>query len=189
MLAELKKCVKNEKKEANIFDIAVYGSLVKSKNKPADIDIVVVFKEGTLKERLGSVQAIKKKITAVLSANVNLDIKGIIWEELFNEAFFARSGILLEGISLFDGKTIAHKLGFKGVVVFTYSLKDKTHTEKVRFNYVLSGRNCEGIVKKLEGKHLAPGVVKIPIKNSLEFESVLEMHNVIFTKVPALLQR
>ena len=55
MLKELKKCLKN-KNDKTIFDILVYGSSVKGKEKPNDIDIVVIFRSGNLKERLFKIQ-------------------------------------------------------------------------------------------------------------------------------------
>ena len=57
MLKELRKWLKSEKADKAIFDIVLYGSAVKGKYKPADIDIVVIFKEGTLKERLQKIQS------------------------------------------------------------------------------------------------------------------------------------
>lgn len=174
MLEQLQNAVKNEKKDKAIFDIVVYGSAVKGKNQVNDIDIAIIFREGTLKERLAKTQEIKKKIIT----KEKLDVKAILLDELFQEAFFARSGIFLEGISLFDGREFSKKIGFKGCSLFIYTLKNKTHTEKVKFNYVLSGRNGTGIVKLLEGRHLAPGVIQIPMKSSLEFAEVLGKHAV-----------
>ena len=185
MLKELKKCLKNEKKDKTIFDIIIYGSSVKSKIKPGDIDILIIFREGTLKERLAKIQTIKKKI----KQEKKLDMKGILLEELFQEQFFARTGIFHEGISLFNLKPFSQKIGFKGFVLYNYALKNKTHTEKVKFNYVLSGRNDIGMVKLLEGKHLAPGIIQIPTKNSLEFEQILEKHNINYSKKNILIQK
>lgn len=184
MLKELEKSLKNEKQDPTIFDIVLYGSSVKSSVSPKDIDIAVIFKEGNLKERLSKIQEIKKKI----KTDKNIDIKGILLEELFQKEFFGRSGILLEGISLFDGKSIASKLSFQGVVIFMYNMKDKNHTQKVKFNYILSGRSDEGVIKKLDGKHISPGVVQIPIKNSLEFEDVLKMHKINYSMKRVLVE-
>lgn len=183
MLIQLRQWLNEERKDKTIFDIVVYGSSVKGKNKPNDIDIVVIFKEGSLKERLLKIQAIKKKV------KVQVDIKGILWEELFQEEFFARAGILLTGINLFENKAFSSKLGFEGYTLFTYSLQNKTHTEKIKFNYILRGRKREGIIKKLEGHHQGPGVILIPIKNSLEFEEVLRMHAVEYNKKNMLVER
>ena len=183
MLKELKKCLKTERKNKKIFDIVLYGSVVKGKRRPGDIDLLVIFAEGTLKERLTHLQLIKKKIKLK-----NVDLKGILLNELFQEVFFARTGIFLEGMSVFEGTPFSQKIGFSGFSLFKYSLKDKTHTEKVKFNYVLSGRGSAGMVEKLSGNHLAPGVVKIPIKNSLEFEEVLQRHSVNYRKEQILVE-
>ena len=185
MLKELRRWLSPEKKDKTIFDIVLYGSSVKGKIKPGDVDIAVIFRGGTLKERLAKIQDIKKKI----NLSLKVDIKGILLEELFQEEFFGRSGIFLEGISIFDSKPFSHKISFESFSLFIYNLKDKSHTEKVKFNYVLSGRNDIGMVKRLEGKHLAPGVVEMPVKNSLEFEEVLKKHDVKFTKKNVLVER
>ncbi len=184
MLTELERCLKVEKKDKTIFDIVIYGSAVKGKKEPTDIDIAVVFREGDLKKRLEKIQTIKKKITL----KQKIDIKGILLEELFHYEFFARSGIFLEGISIFDKKPFAHKIDFTGFSLFIYDLKNKNHTEKVKFNYVLSGRNTKGILRLLDGKSLGPGVMQIPLKNSLEFEEVLKMHSINYSKKNILMQ-
>jgi len=185
MLKELKKWLSKEKNDKNIFDIVLYGSSVKGKSKPNDLDILIIFKEGKLKERLEKSQQIKKKI----QFNGKIDIKNILWEEMFQAEFFARSGIFLAGISVFDNKPLAKKMGFESHSLFVYNLKDKTHNEKVKFNYILSGRNSEGIIKKLSGKHLAPGVVQIPIKNSLEFEEVLKKSKINYSKSNIMIEK
>lgn len=184
MLKELKKWLNDEKKDKTIFDLVLYGSAVKGKFKPHDIDLVVIFKEGTLKERLDKIQLIKKKI----KSEKKIDLKGILWEELFQEQFFGRSGIFLEGISIFDGRSFSCKIGYQSFVLFFYNLKNKPHTEKVKFNYVLSGRDGSGIVEKLEGEHLAPGLIQMPVKNSLEFEEVLKRHQINYSQKKILVQ-
>ena len=176
MLTELRKSLKNEKKDQTIFDIVIFGSAVKGKSRPNDIDIMVIFREGKLKERLNQIQKIKKKI------KIKVDLKGILWEELFQKEFFGRTGIFLEGISLFDGQSFSKKIGFLPSVIFLYNLKDKTHNEKVKFNYLLSGRGTQGMVKRLGGKHLSPGVIEIPIKNSSEFEEILKDNGIKYSK-------
>ena len=107
---------------------------------------------------------------------------------MFQKEFFARSGIFLEGISLIDNKPFATKIDFTSSFIFIYSLKNKTHTEKVKFNYVLSGRNKPGMIKKLKGKHLAPGVIEIPANKSLEFEELLKLHKINYNTKGILMQ-
>jgi len=184
MLNKLRKCLKSEIKDNNIFDIVIYGSAVKGKDIPRDIDIAVIFRTGSLRERLQRAQEIKRKI----KSEQKIDIKGILLEELFKSDFFARTGIFLEGISIFDGKKFANKIGLDASVIYIYNMKDKTHTEKVKFNYILSGRNTKGLLALLKGKHLAPGVVEMPVSASLEFESILERHKIKFSKTAILKQ-
>ena len=185
MLKELKKCLKN-KNDKTIFDILVYGSSVKGKEKPNDIDIVVIFRSGNLKERLLKIQEIKKDFKDI---GKKIDMKGILLEELFDANFFARSGIFFEGTSLIDEKRFSEKMNFIGFSLFVYSLKEKSHTEKVKFNYILSGRNSIGIIQLFNGLHIAPGVIQIPIEKSLEFEELLKKNNISFEKKNILVER
>lgn len=185
MLKKLKECLKNRIKDSSIFDIVVYGSSVKGKPKPHDVDVAIIFKRGTLKERLGKLQEIKRKI----KLNEKIDFKTILLEELFKEEFFGRSGLFLEGVSLIDDQPFSQKIGFDGFTIFVYELRNKTHVEKVKFNYLLSGRGNRGIVKKLGGKHVSSGVIQIPIRNSLEFEEVLKTNRIGYQKKNALIEK
>lgn len=185
MLENLRNLLKNEVKNDFILDIVVYGSLVKGKEDPNDVDIVVIFKKGNLKERLNKIQEIKKKI----NIGKKIDIQGILIEELFKKELFSRSGIFYEGISLFDNKEFSNKIGFESWALFIYDLKNKTHTEKVKFNYLLSGRNDIGIRERISGKQLAPGVIEIPVKYSEEFEKILRNYKINFIKKNILIQK
>lgn len=184
MLTELKKWLKKYKQDNDIFDIVIYGSIVKGKSTPGDLDLLVIFRNGTLRDRLAKIQQIKKRIRT----KGKIDIKSVLLEELFQKEFFARSGIFLEGVSIFDNKPFANKIDFKSSFLFIYNLKDKSHTEKVKFNYILSGRNQRGMVEKLRGKHLAPGIIEVPAKNSFEFEEVLKMHKINYRMKGVLTQ-
>lgn len=184
MLTELRNWLKSEQKNQNIFDIVLYGSAVKGKLNPRDLDVVVVFRSGSLKERLDEIQKIKTKI----KTKITVDIKGILWEELFQEEFFARSGIFLEGISLFSGEPFSKKIGYNSKVLFFYDLQNKNHNEKVKFNYLLSGRKGKGILKKINAIRLTPGVIEVSVEQCLEFEEVLKLHQISYIKKLVLLQ-
>jgi len=171
MLRKLKKCLSDD-----VFDIILYGSSVKGKHKPADIDILVIFRRGTLRERLNAIQDIKKKL------GIDADYKQILIEDLFSDSFFARTGVLLEGLSARQQKPLSQILGFYACTLFWYTLENFTHTQKVKFNYVLAGRNKKGLIEEFEGFRLASGVVKIPISKSFEFEEVLKSHSVKYLK-------
>ena len=179
ILEKLKKYLKDERRE-NIFDIVVFGSIVKGKLTPRDIDILVIFLEGSLKERLDTIQEIKNKLKNKIEGNI--DIKQALLKELFSPEFLARVGILLEGFSVFKNKKFCQTLGFNSSSIFWYDLKGLNHTQKVKFNYILAGRNQKGIIESLGGKRLAGGVIRIPIETSLEFEEILKNNKINYNK-------
>src|SRR3989344_1927544 len=177
MLKQLRKSLESEKNDNSIFDIVVYGSAVKGKAAANDVDLAVIFLEGTLRERLDKVQSIKKK----LKSFDRVDIKQLLLKDLFSTEFLARTGILLEGISLFKNKKFSELIGFESYTLFWYDLKGLSHTEKVKFNYLLAGRGTmKGMIEELKGERLANGAVKIIIENSLEFEEVLKKNSVSY---------
>ncbi len=157
----------------------MYGSYVKGSSQHNDIDLMVIFLEGSLKERLNKLQDIKLKIRKL---NKKFDLKQILLKDLFSPEFFARTGILTEGISLKTNNNFCEMLGYNPFTLFEYSLKELNHTEKIKIGYIFSGRNGPGIIKDLNGKKIGRGVVKIPINKSLEFEEVLIQNNIKFNK-------
>ncbi len=184
MLEELRKCLKSQIKD-EIFDIVLYGSYVRGKQIPGDIDLVVIFNKGSLRERLNKIQEIKRKIRT----KTKIDIKGILISDLFKREFFGRSGIIFEGMSLIDNKQFCNKLGFENSCLFVYNLKNRTHTEKVKFNYIMSGRYGKGVLEALEGKQLGPGIVLLPVKSISKFELLLKEQNISYLKNNILIQR
>ena len=60
------------------------------------------------------------------------------------------------------------------------------HTQKIRFNYALKGRNTEGVITLLEGIQLGKAVIKVPIIHSLEFEEFLSLQKINYKKTNVL---
>jgi predicted nucleotidyltransferase len=176
MLNILRKSLESD--EA-IFDIVIYGSYVKGARVPKDIDLVVIFIMGTLRERLNKIQLIKKKLSSKIE---KIDIKQMLLHEIFSASFFARTGIMLEGISVKNNKPFSEVVGFRAFTLFWYNLSGLTHTQKVKFNYILAGRNTKGIVERMDGVRLAKGVVKIPINHTLPFEQILKDNKINYKK-------
>lgn len=168
-------CKELKKKNKDIFDIVLYGSIVKGKSNSNDIDILVIFHNTKLKERLDIIQDLKKKLKKYFE---KLDIKSVNLNEFLDKTFLARQNILIEGISLINKKPLSESLGFKGYTIFTYNLSNLNHNEKTKFNYALMGRNSKGTLKTLDGISLGKGVVQIPIQTSLSFEEFLKKWNI-----------
>ena len=175
LISKSKKFVKKNQ----IFDIILYGSSVKGKLDINDIDIVIIFQEKSLKERLEIAQEFKRKI----KSNLKIDMKTINIKELFEKDFLARQGILIEGYSLLHREKFSKRLGFKGYSIFTYNLKNINHNEKTKFTYALIGRRGEkGMLKQTNACSLGKGAVKIPIENSIIFEDFLKKWELNYKK-------
>ena len=167
LISESKKFA--QKKE--IFDIALYGSFVKGKEKPNDIDIMILFEKTPLKERT----EIAHKFKILISKKYKIDVKTINLRELFEKEFLARQGVLIEGYSLLYKEKFSARMGFNGKSLFTYNLKNLDHNKKTKFTYALIGRRKEkGILKQLNITSYGKGVYEVPIENSLIFEEFLK---------------
>ncbi len=177
-LKYLKLKSKNFARNKEIFEIIIYGSFIKGKEEARDIDILIIFKEESLVKRTELAQEFKGNLNKIK----NLDIKTINLSELFDKNFLARQSVLIEGKSLIDNKSLAEKIGFKGYSLFEYSLRKLTHNEKTKFVYGLSGRNKEGILKKIKAIHIGKGVVLVPIRNSIIFEDFLKKWNLDYNQ-------
>lgn len=178
MLNKLRKTLKSEK-DKSIFDIVLYGSATRNEQRYNDLDIVLIFLEGDLNYRLDIVEKIKDKIKQKIAGT--LDIKQMLLKDFFSATNLARTGIILEGISLIDGRKFSEKLGFRSYSMFFYSLDGLNHTEKIKFNYILSGRTTKGLLEQLKGVRMTSGAIKIPIENALIFKEFLDKHKIKYS--------
>lgn len=170
-LKSLRLISKKFSKDKRIFDIILYGSAVKGKEAPEDFDILLIFLDTNLRDRL---DIVKKFKTSLRRNFKNMDVKTINLYELFDKNFLARQGILVEGQSLLYGGPLSRRLGFRGYTLFSYTLKNLNHNEKTKFTYALIGRKDRGIIKKLNAEPVGKGAIIVPVENSLIFEDFLK---------------
>ena len=166
-------------KENDVFDIVIYGSIMKGKDDARDVDILLIFKEKKLNERVEISQKLKEILR---KKRLHVDIKSINITELFEKEFLARQGILVEGLSLVYGINMSQRLGFESYSLFTYKLTNLNHNEKTKFTYALIGRTSEGMIKQLQAKPLGKGAIIVPIDKSIIFESFLNRWNINYKK-------
>ncbi len=177
--AKLISISKHLKKEfQTIWDIVVYGSLVKGKPKPNDIDIAVILNNKqalSFKLELGQ----KIKVAFQKEVNLNLDVKVVDLFELQENNFLARESILAEGFSLINNRWLSEIFGFKSAYLFHYDLKNLTASRKKMFYYALKGRRgSKGILDRMKGEQLSDNLIKIPIEFSYEFIELLEGYKI-----------
>ncbi len=72
--------------------------------------------------------------------------------------------------------------------LFAFSTEHLAKKDKVRFFYVFKGRDKNrGVLEKINGEHLAPGVVLVNESGALEMESFLNYWKCQFKKKDVLM--
>ena len=156
---ELKKSLKKLLKKYNkIQDFIIFGSFVKGKYNPKDIDIALVID----KKDISLVGEIKGQLKTK-----NLDIEMIKPEEIYQ----TRLGLTLisEGFSIKNNKFLREKMGLLPMKIYIYEIKNLTQTKKVFF-----GRGLNHFIKDAKAEKLGAGSIMVPIEQSGKFEDFLE---------------
>lgn len=155
MKKSLKKLLKKYKE---IQDFIIFGSLVKGKYIPKDIDIALITNQ--------------KDISLIGEIKANLDIKNLDVEMIKpEEVYQSRLGLTLisEGFSVKNNKFLREKIGISPMKIYTYELKNLTQTKKVLF-----GRGLNQIIGGTKSTRLGSGSIMVPIKESGNFEDFLQ---------------
>jgi hypothetical protein len=72
--------------------------------------------------------------------------------------------------------------------LYSYNISKLKPSNRVRLVYVLKGRGKEkGLIKKLNGKSLAPACFIIPIKQEKEIQEVFKFWKVPFKRIKIML--
>lgn len=174
-LTQTVKEIKKGKKE--VWDIGIYGSAIRGKKEPNDIDLVIFLtKNISVDERLSLSQNLREKAKKIIKS-VNVEVVSL--EDFFDFNFMARQGILAESYLLIQKKYLSEILGFKTFTIFRFGLTGLSNTQKTVFRYAINGRRGQiGILKAVKGEKLGAGAVKVPIESSERFKEFLGTHKI-----------
>jgi hypothetical protein len=77
----------------------------------------------------------------------------------------------------------------KESALFTYSTKDLTKTDKVKFHYSLKGRNgTPGLLEKVNGTHVGSAVILVPKEFEGHVEQFFAKWNIPFEKQSVIIK-
>ncbi|HIH42950.1 TPA: hypothetical protein HA246_04865 [Candidatus Woesearchaeota archaeon] len=168
LLAKLKKEAKDAyKKNTEIIDILLYGSFIKGKTIPSDIDIIILFNRTIDRDVLKSYKPIIK-----------------IYKDFFES--FPSESILSEGYSLISDKTLAELYKMKAAYLFRYSLKNKNKSKRMQFYYALYGRNTKGVMEATNSKKFSNETILTPIEYTEVIKEFFEINHVEYFYLPIL---
>lgn len=160
-----------------VWDAVVYGSSVRGKVQPRDVDIAIIFSQPIQAEKkLLLSQKLREKLK---EKNYVADIKIISIKDMQDPGFLARQAILAEGYSLIHNCGLSERFGFKPFVYIKYSLKKLSSSKKKSVYYALQGRKKgEGVLNQLGGAIIAKGMLQIPTMHLEKIKALLDQNNV-----------
>ncbi len=171
------------KNSDEILDIILFGSTVRQKEKPNDIDLLVLYKD---KKNLD----LSYKLKVLLeSKNFIVEITDITYKDVFGGSFKARESILSEGYSMVYDKLLSDGFGYMNLMLFKYDLGKLNKSERMRFYYSLYGRTKDqnGVLNELEAVKFSDTVLLCPIENSEKMKEYLQRWNILSINFPVLL--
>ncbi len=170
------------KQHTELKDIILFGSSVRGKLKPNDIDILLLFKE---KIDVNIEYEFKKQVSKLFK---NISLISKTEKTVLDESFNAREAILFEGYSLIKKEKIAQQNGFSPQGMFIYSTKNLKNVEKTKFYYALNGRRKEkGMLNELNAIKLSDNILSVPLDKIEETKEFLERQNIEFKFIPCLI--
>ena len=170
--------------ERQLKDIILFGSFVRGKAKPEDIDILIIFKTKVNKD----VEYELKKLFYEYAKNISLISK--TEKECAEPSFDARESILFEGYSLISSKSLAEDFGFASFGLFFYDTKTLSNTKKTKFYYALNGRlSKKGIVEELDAIKFSDNVLAVPLDKIESAKEFFEYWGISYKYVPSLIPK
>lgn len=166
-----------------ILDIILFGSFIKGKEKPNDIDMLILYKDKKDIEKSHELKKILEK------KGYNVDITDKTYLELFEESFKAREDILSEGYSVVNDKSLLQGFGYISFILFKYELRGFTKSDRMRFYYSLSGRTKKdtGILKDLNSLKFSDTILLCPVENAEKMKEYLDYWKIKYIEFPIMI--
>ena len=169
-------------KNRDIADILIFGSTIRGKEKPNDIDVIGLFKDKIKKE---TEYAIRKELEKNYK---NVSITSKTEKTSLDKAFDARESLLFEAQSLITEKNLAEEYGFHSFGMFKYNFGNWDKLKKTKFYYALNGRgNKEGIASMLNCIKLSDSLILAPLEKIEAFKEFLDSWGINYKYIPILL--
>lgn len=171
------KIIKDWIKKNRVFDVILFGSLVRGKSQPNDVDLCVLIRDSDEKKTLELVDSLAQ---ALKESKCKFQINILTLGDFVGGNSMAKT-LLNEGVSIRESKKFAQIFGFKNQSLFTYSLKSFKDSERVKLHYLLNGRNgSQGVLKEIKGRLVGKGVIIVPTENEDILKEVFDRWKVSY---------
>ena len=181
---KFREIVRKFLKEENVLDVILFGSVVRGKDEPNDIDILVVYASNVNTEKNYELRKNLEK------ERLKAHVVGESYDKLFSSEFLSREGILIEGYSLKNNEFMSSAFGFSSMVFFRYYLKGKSNSDRMRFYYGLYGRgNGGGVLESFGAIKFSDGVVACPIEKAHDIKNFFKKWEIACDEFNVLLPK
>lgn len=183
MNTEFIKSCKEILKNGYVLDIVIFGSSIRGKERPNDLDLLVVY-SNDFKDIIDENYKIKKILEKYIK---NIQITGKKYKEIFEKSFLPRESILAEGFSISQNKFLSEGFGYKNFILFKYSLKNLSKSRRMTFYYSLYGRGDEnGLLEKNNCIKFSDSIILSPISSSDLIKDFFESLKIEYINFPFL---
>lgn len=170
MQNELSSQVKKIKvwiKKNNILDVIIFGSVMRGKFIPGDIDVCIIINDDDEEKSIDLVGSLGGLLD---SSSLKFQINILTSSALIKGNTLAKT-LLIEGYSIAKDRKFSSNFGLESKSLFIYNLKNFTPSKRVQLHYLLKGRyGSKGILKEVNGKLFGNGSIIV----SIEKEDVLK---------------
>ncbi len=157
-----------------LIDILLFGSVVRGKTKPQDIDLCLVFRREVNLNLL-------KEIESILGEDYHLS--SLVVDHFFTNPHSLAKTILLEGKSIITGKRFTDNFGLTSFSLYSYDLSSQPPSQKVKFVYLMRGRDGqEGLIRKLKGYFISNNSFVVPLEFDSQLIEVLDQWNIKYNR-------
>lgn len=162
-------------KKNKVIDVVIFGSVMRGKDEPRDIDLCIIIKDQKEKESLNLVNSL-----GILTDKIKFEFHiNILEVSAFVKGNSLVKTLLNEGYSIKHKEILATVLGYKNRSLFIYTLKHFNASKRVRFHYLLRGRyEVRGILKEIRGEFLGTGSILVPVEQEDTLKNIFEMWDV-----------
>lgn len=164
--------LKNLLSGKEVIEIFVFGSSIKGKALPRDVDIAVLtYKKPSLE--------FQKKASKVTGFHISV----LTAKEFFINPPSLAHTLIREGYGLKNKKFLAESYKFSNKILFSYSVASFHPPMKVKIVNILRGKKGEkGIVESNGGEWIANQVFNVPLKSEKIFDEFFDKFSVKFKK-------
>ena len=174
--------IQNWTKNNKVIDVVLFGSLVRGKNKPNDLDLCIIIKNEQEKKMIDLIDSLAK----VCNNEIKVQVNALVEDDLVKGNSLFKT-ILLEGFSIKQNKCFSEAYGFVPKALFFYDIKKFKASDKVRFHYLLRGRYGQtGLLAENKAELIKDGLIEVPISSEDLMREVLDSWKVSY-KVKSVL--